>query len=665
MRPENLEQLYTLSQPALHPSGEWAVVSAKRQSFAADAYVGQLWKVPLSGGTPVRITRGFSDGAPKFSPDGKLIAFLRGTPGAPPQLAVVSAAGGEPMVVTNQKLGVSEFVFSPDGQRIFFAAAVPEEGRYGTIEGVGPAAEDPRHITSFQFQMNARGYTADQRIHVFVIDTPDPSAEPPIAPIGRAKKAAGEDAPKLIPTPVQLTSGDYDHTNLFPATDGVIVVSARHAERDNDLRRDAYLVPADGGEPRLLNEAIPGHILSVGAAAISGDSLYLVAGDFGDSGRGYSGSNPGLWVLPAAGGVPTRLTEPEPWYITEVNPVPADAGAVLVIANVRGNGQLYRVTPDGEMTAIPAGEGAAVHFAAYAATKVLVTAANADTFDEVVDVTVTPQRLTDFSAEFRAQAGVLAAAETIATSADGYPVHGWIVKAANYDPNRSNPVMLMVHGGPFASYGSYIFDEAQVMAAAGYTVVMCNPRGSAGYGEAHGKAIIGDLGNLDHQDIIAFLDHALATVPGLDADRVGVMGGSYGGYMTAWLLGHETRFKGGIVERGYLDPPAFVGSSDIGWFFVKNIHGADKAEWERQSPTSYVDQVVTPTLVIQSEQDLRCPIAQALRYFTELKLRGIDVELLVFPGENHELSRSGRPLHRKARFEHILTWWAKHLPVNE
>jgi dipeptidyl aminopeptidase/acylaminoacyl peptidase len=301
---------------------------------------------------------------------------------------------------------------------------------------------------------------------------------------------------------------------------------------------------------------------------------------------------------------------------------------------------------------------------AYAAGKTLITAANGDTFDEVIDVTTQPQRLTDFSASFRAAAGVLPATETIATSVDGYPVHGWIVKAVNYDPAKSNPVMLMIHGGPFASYGSYIFDEAQVMAAAGYTVVMCNPRGSAGYGQKHGQAIIGDLGNLDHKDIIAFLDHALATVPGLDADRVGVMGGSYGGYMTAWLLGHETRFKGGVVERGYLDPSAFVGSSDIGWFFVKNIHGADTTEWERQSPTTYVDKVVTPTLVIQSEQDLRCPIAQALRYYTELKLRGVDTELLVFPGENHELSRSGRPLHRKARFEHILTWWAKHLPAN-
>ena len=140
------------------------------------------------------------------------------------------------------------------------------------------------------------------------------------------------------------------------------------------------------------------------------------------------------------------------------------------------------------------------------------------------------------------------------------------------------------------------------------------------------------------------------------------MGGSYGGYLTAWLIAHETRFAGAVVERGYLDMASFVGASDIGWYFVEACHGT-REQMDAQSPLLMVDRVRTPTLVIHSEQDLRCPLATAKRYYTELKLNGVETQLLIFPGENHELSRSGTPQHRKARFEHILRWWGRYLPV--
>jgi len=200
-----------------------------------------------------------------------------------------------------------------------------------------------------------------------------------------------------------------------------------------------------------------------------------------------------------------------------------------------------------------------------------------------------------------------------------------------------------------------------VYADAGYAVVMCNPRGSSSYGEAHGQAIKGTMGDRDMVDIIAFLDHALATVPNLDASRAGVMGGSYGGYMTAWIIAHDHRWKGAIVERAYLDPRSFVGASDIGWFFAAQYNTDDQATMDAQSPLLLSDQVTTPTLVLHSEDDLRCPIAPALRYYTELKMRGLDVEMLIFPGETHELSRSGRPWHRKQRFDAILDWWSRHM----
>ena len=175
-------------------------------------------------------------------------------------------------------------------------------------------------------------------------------------------------------------------------------------------------------------------------------------------------------------------------------------------------------------------------------------------------------------------------------------------------------------------------------------------------------AIRGGFGDLDAQDVLAFLDHALATVPGLDAGRVGVMGGSYGGFLTAWLITYQHRFAAAIVERGYLDPRSFVGASDIGWYFAEGCHGTPE-QMDAQSPMLRVDRVRTPVLVIHSERDLRCPIATAKRYYTELKLRGVEAELLIFPGETHELSRAGTPHHRRARFEHILRWWGTHLPL--
>ena len=331
---------------------------------------------------------------------------------------------------------------------------------------------------------------------------------------------------------------------------------------------------------------------------------------------------------------------------------------VLAVNLVRGVGRAIRVAAsgmvelDGSMAEL---DEASVLAIGAAAGRRMAVVASADSPGELVDLARPDVPLTDFAAALRAASAPLRPVELEAKSADGYPVHGWVFAPPTSGPH---PVLLMIHGGPFSAYGPTFFDEAQVLAEAGYAVLMCNPRGSASYGEAHAAAIKHDFGNLDAADVLAFLDHALATVSGLDADRVGIMGGSYGGYLTAWLIANEHRFAAAIVERAYLDPKTFVGASDIGWYFPAAIHGEDV-----RSPLLVVDQVRTPTLVIHSENDLRCPLAVALRYYTELKQRGVDAELLVFPGENHELSRSGSPLHRKARFEHILRWWDRHLPV--
>jgi dipeptidyl aminopeptidase/acylaminoacyl peptidase len=221
---------------------------------------------------------------------------------------------------------------------------------------------------------------------------------------------------------------------------------------------------------------------------------------------------------------------------------------------------------------------------------------------------------------------------------DGYPIHGWVAQPAGDGPV---PVILQIHGGPYATYGIHLFDETQVLVEAGYAVVYCNPRGSAGYGTAHGRSIRGAMGTADFADVVDFLEGAASADSRLDGDRVGIMGGSYGGYLTAWVIAHDHRFAGAIVERGFLDPTSFQGTSDIGSFFGDEYVGTDPDAIARQSPMAVVGDVTTPTLVIHSELDFRCPLEQATRYFAALKRQGTDAELLVFPGENHELTRSG------------------------
>lgn len=663
MRPDQLPLLHTVSAASAHPGGEWAAVSVVRPDFDADAYVGQLWRVPLDGSPARRITRGFRDTLPKVSPDGRLIGFLRATPDGPPQLHLVRAEGGEPMPLTDAPLGVSDFALAPDSSRLAYLARVPDEGRHGTVEGVSAAQEDPRRIDNLQYQFNGVGWTADKRVHLFVLDVPDPDGEPPVAPVGRAAqaitdpKAAKE---RLLPASRQVTAGASDHAGLAFTPDGsaIVTASARHGRRHEDLIAGLQLVALDSGEVRPLTDPETDGLDCHSVVVTTAGALFCTGVELGPDGLDFVARNPGVFAVELDGtSPPRRLT---PGDLDVAADLAADGDAVLAVERFRGASRVWRVSADGTNALVASGGFVADHVGS-AAGRVLLSVHTPTSAGEVAlveDGSIRP--LTDFSARLRAATRVAEPRELVAASSDGYEVHGWVVLPEGEGPH---PVLLNIHGGPYADYTGSFFDEAQVYAEAGYAVVLCNPRGAAGYGPDHGAAIRGDFGRLDSQDVLAFLDHALAVVPGLDADRVGVMGGSYGGYLTAWLIAHEHRFAAAIVERGFLDPASFIGSSDIGWFFPQGYNGADRAAMDAQSPTLLTDQVRTPTLVLHSEQDLRCPLAQALRYYTQLKLAGVEAELLVFPGENHELSRSGTPWHRRRRFEAILGWWARYLPV--
>ena len=240
------------------------------------------------------------------------------------------------------------------------------------------------------------------------------------------------------------------------------------------------------------------------------------------------------------------------------------------------------------------------------------------------------------------------------------------MKPHGFRADAAWPALLNIHGGPHAQYGHGFFDEFQVYAGAGYGVIYVNPRGSQGYGEAFTRAVIGDWGGGDFADVMAGLDQALARHAWIDAARLGVMGGSYGGFLTSWIVGHDHRFKAACSERAVNDQYGMFGNSDIGHLFnVIELGGVtpweNMAEYLARSPVTYAKDVTTPLLILHSEDDLRCPIEQAEQLFVALKTLGKDVMFVRFPDENHELSRSGKPRHRLERFRFILDWFSRHL----
>ncbi|HZQ59519.1 MAG TPA: S9 family peptidase, partial [Acidimicrobiales bacterium] len=262
----------------------------------------------------------------------------------------------------------------------------------------------------------------------------------------------------------------------------------------------------------------------------------------------------------------------------------------------------------------------------------------------------------------------------VAPSSGGAEVEAWVMRPEPFDPGRRYPVLLNIHGGPFSVYSAGFLDEFQYQAGAGYVVLFANPRGSDGYGQAWGDAIRGrdcadapghGWGSVDYDDVMAVVDEALRRFDFIDPARLGVLGGSYGGFLTSWIVGHTDRFAAACSERAVNNQLSMVGTSDIGFAFQAGYVGVSHLEapevYVRTSPITYVEQMHTPLLIIHSDNDLRCPAEQAEQLFVALRSLRRDVELVRFPGEGHELSRSGSPRHRVERGEIILEFFDRHL----
>ncbi|MDP5182473.1 S9 family peptidase [Blastococcus sp. BMG 814] len=647
MRPSDLALLRTPGAPTVSPDGRIAVVAVRWPDPGADGYRSQLWAVPTDGSAPARpLTTGRHDTDPCFSPDGRWLAYLGTEPGGCAQLRVLPAAGGAPRRLTDHPLGAGPPVWAPDSRRLAYVARVPEHGRYGTVPGVGPAAEPPRLITSLAYRRDGIGYLRDQPAQVFVIALPADFADDAAPP----------------PVPVQVTTGEADCADVTWSPDGeeLAFVSARHDRAGRDLVRDVHAARPDGTGLRRVTDARADCSLPVYTP--DGGSIVLTAvPDLGPDRVDVVARASVPCRVPAQGGPLTALLDPGQHARGDATSATVLAdGAVLVGDQRRGSVELLRVPLDGGPPETLVGGSFTVRGIGAAGGVVVATVAHDRSAGELLALRDGSRRLlTAFGRELGATGRLHRMHERGAEAPDGYPVHGWVTPPPGEGPH---PVLLVLHGGPFRQHGWELDADTQVLVSAGYAVVRCNPRGSSGYGAAHGRAIRGAWGGRDADDVLAFLDAVLAD-PALDAGRVGIMGGGYGGSLAALLVGRTDRFAAAVVERALIDPQSFAGTSDVGWHVVDSHLGTDPERLRAQSPLAQAAGTRTPTLVVSAEEDRRTPPEQGERLFAELVRRGVPAELLLFPGEGHDLPRNGRPRHRVARLEHLLRWWGRWLPA--
>ncbi|MBP2324523.1 dipeptidyl aminopeptidase/acylaminoacyl peptidase [Kibdelosporangium banguiense] len=632
MRPGDIELLTVPDSVSLR--GELLLVAATRPVLADNTYLGGLHRVALDGSGTRPWTYGYSDAAPEISPDGKWVAFLRRTSTEDrPQLYVQPTDGGDARALTKADdlpLGVQAPVWSPDSGRIAFLARIPQQGRYSS--SVPAQSESFRRITRLDYRWDDVGFILDRLPRLFVTDL-----------AGEVTELAGGAAD--IGRPAWTPDGAYL----------VVAAPPDWADSPQTQRRDVFAIPASGGSPNPV-------------VRTEGDAFQITAGDgfLVFTGRSFDGdftavANTGLWTAPFTVDKPAtarRLTDVESVDCEDITPQLTDSAVLFGVSN-RGAVELRSVALSGESvtladTELLAGARGKLKDFAVDGSRVVTIVSTPDSTGRVEFAGTV---LADFSEPLRAS-GLCEIREIDGESPDGYPSHGWVVLPEGPGPH---PVLLAVHGGPYAFHGWGFFDEAQVYASAGYAVVLPNPRGSASYGEAHGRAIVHAFGTVDVDDVLSVLDKALE-LPELDSSRVGVMGGSYGGFMTSWLAAHHgQRFRAAWSERAVNAWDSFSGSSDIGWGFTESYVGTDLETQLKTSPLTHAGQIRIPFAVVHSEHDWRCPVEQGQRMFVALHRQGTPVEFLLFPGEGHELTRSGQPRHRAERFEAVLEWWSRHL----
>jgi dipeptidyl aminopeptidase/acylaminoacyl peptidase len=706
IRPEDIYEVRVPTDCRLSPRGDRIVTAVTQADREQLKNISHLWMADVGDNREPRCTQfthgKHSERMPRWSPDGKTIAFLS-TRSERTELWSIPADGGEARQLTRLDGTVGEFAWSPDGRRLVItftprdAEARVREERKKKGE---PGAEAPlvRTVERLFYKLDGTGFLPQGRTHLFIIDA-------------------------VTGKPRQLTDGEeFSEAEPCFSPDGKSVYFTSNRTGDPDRyadREDIWRIPARGGAiEKVRTFEGPSN-----EPSISPDGRWIAFLGKPGVDEPWNLRHDKLWVVPTAGGrafCPTERLDRACRNTTISDTAgtggscPAvwspDSRTCYFLVSNEGNGEIWRVAlSDRRPEPVLRARGQALAFAIDFQREVIHTAWNdLESPGEIRSFPLPParrgSRLLARGARKRGRMGVAASGlpgpdvtglrgpdlaptglvrsafntdwlahrktaipEEVRFEVKGrHVLQGWILAPPRLSRVRRGPAVLYIHGGPATQYGHAFFHEFQVLAARGYTVFYSNPRGGTGYSEKHLNAIVGKWGTVDYDDLMAFTDTALRHARHVDRRRVAVAGGSYGGYMTNWIIGHTNRFACAVTSRSISNFMSFVGTSDFGWLWPKEFRA--KGPWEtperylRMSPLSYLKNMRTPTLIEHQEEDHRCPIEQAEQLWTALKWKGVPVEFLRYPGEPHGMSRGGRPDRRIDRLERIHAWlerWTK------
>jgi dipeptidyl aminopeptidase/acylaminoacyl peptidase len=687
MNPDDIAHLVWSDSPAVSPDGANVAYVVRSLDGEANTYRSQVWLAAADGSSrPRPLTSGqHRESGPCWSPDGTMLAFTASMPtdgGAAgdekqQSIQVLPFDGpGQSAVVASGPEAFHSLTFSPDGRWLAFVTRTRADGNDAKKDKDRP----PRKIETLFATLDGEGFIIDRPEHVYAVPT-NGSAEPrnlTPGPTAKSQPSWFPDSARLAVFVDPCDTSLATHIEVIPLAEqqsdepGTATanwLTAAGAYRNPSVSPDGNQVAVVGYDEHLVYPQ-NSHVGIVGGDPIDDTDRH-------DDEPGSPGRP--LWLTTDI----DRTWDPLPG---DRQPVWLNSHELLASMEDRGDSHLYSIAADrapklvvgGErMIAAWDGAGGTIAFAATTPTM----PAELHTVVDGVE-----RRLTDHTDAFCARVNPRPAERFTALSgsgpsgneSDNVEVDVWLYTPHGFDPSKRYPMLLNVHGGPFTQYGNTFFDEVQLQCAAGYVVVLSNPRGGSGRDDEWGQAILGPKhkhkpgsgwGSVDFDDVMAVTDAVLERCPFVDPERVGILGGSYGGYMTTWAVTHTDRFAAACSERAANNLLTLDYGSDASGFFWTEIGPTvyeDPAEYLRMSPITYVENLDTPLLILHSEDDLRCPVEQANQLFVACLQRGKkDVEFHRFPGETHELSRAGSPTHRRQRAELIIDFFDRFLKPSD